>query len=116
MRGTSDPRRVLIASNRGPISFVRGEDDHVVPKRGQGGLVTALTGAVQGTRGLWIASAMTAEDRSKAGKRFDVDIGPTRYSMRYLAIDPATYASFYDGISNRVLWFVHHLLWDLPRA
>jgi trehalose 6-phosphate synthase len=116
MPGTSDPRRVLIASNRGPISFVRGEEGHVVAKRGQGGLVTALTGAVQGTGGLWIASAMSEEDRSKAGKRFDVDVGATRYSVRYLAIDPPTYAGFYDGISNRVLWFVHHLLWDLPRA
>jgi trehalose 6-phosphate synthase len=116
MPGTSDPRRVLIASNRGPISFVRGEDGHVVPQRGQGGLVTALTGAVQGTGGLWIASAMSDEDHSKAGKRFDVEVGPTRYSVRYLAFDPAVYASFYDEISNRILWFVHHLLWDLPRA
>jgi trehalose 6-phosphate synthase len=116
MPGSSDPRRVLIASNRGPISFVRGEDGRIVPKRGQGGLVTALTGAVHGTGGLWIASAMSEEDRSTAGKRFQVEVGSTRYSVRYLAIDPATYAGYYDGISNRVMWFVHHLLWDLPRA
>jgi trehalose 6-phosphate synthase len=116
MPGTSGSRRVLIASNRGPISFVKGDDGRIVPRRGQGGLVTALTGAVQGTGGLWIASAMSEEDRSKAGRRFHVEVGSTSYSARYLAFDPAMYASFYDGISNRVLWFVHHLLWDLPRA
>jgi trehalose 6-phosphate synthase len=116
MPGTSNPRRVLIASNRGPISFVTGEDGRIEPRRGQGGLVTALTGAVQGTGALWIASAMSEEDRSKAGKRLHAAVGSTSYSVRYLAIEPATYAGFYDGISNRVLWFVHHLLWDLPRA
>jgi trehalose 6-phosphate synthase len=115
MPGTSGSRRVLIASNRGPISFVKGADGRIVPKRGQGGLVTALTGVLQADGGLWIASAMSAEDRSKAGEPFEVEGGSTRYSLQYLAFDPDTYAGFYDEISNRILWFVHHLLWDLPR-
>ncbi|MBA3437314.1 MAG: trehalose-6-phosphate synthase, partial [Thermoleophilaceae bacterium] len=38
-----DPELVLV-SNRGPATFVRGEDGKLVPSRGGGGLVTALTG------------------------------------------------------------------------
>src|SRR3989442_15203778 len=109
MPGTSESRRVLIASNRGPISFIRDDGGQIVPKRSPGGLVTALTGALQAAGGLWLASAMSDEDRSKAGKRLDADVGSTSYSLRYLAFDPDTYAGFYDGISNRILWFVHHL-------
>jgi trehalose 6-phosphate synthase len=116
MSGNSAARRVLIASNRGPVSFVRSDDGSIVPARGQGGLVTALSGALQSTDGLWLASAMSDHDRSKAGRRFDVEVTGSRYALRYLAFDDTTYTDFYDEISNRILWFVHHLLWDLPRA
>jgi trehalose 6-phosphate synthase len=78
-------------------------------------LVTALTGALQAAGGLWLASAMSEEDRAKAGTRFEADLGGARCTLRYLAFDPATYGRFYDGISNRVLWFLHHQLWDVPR-
>ena len=40
---TSDPQLVLV-SNRGPATFERTEDGELQPKRGGGGLVTALTG------------------------------------------------------------------------
>src|SRR5437588_12771084 len=39
-------RPLVVASNRGPISFERGEDGELVERRGAGGLVTALTGAL----------------------------------------------------------------------
>ena len=111
-----DARRILIASNRGPVSFVR-EGDDVVPKRGGGGLVTALTGALHRKGGLWISSAMSDEDRELAANgAIEVpDDGPGT-SLRYLCFDPRTYEGYYNGISNRILWFVHHYLWDVPRA
>src|SRR5439155_19849955 len=116
MPGLSGSRRILIASNRGPVSFVRAEDGRVAPKRGLGGLVTALSAALPAKGGLWIASAMSEEDRARSGRRFDAEVGGTRHQLRYLAFDPEAYTAFYDGISNRVLWFAHHLLWDVPRA
>jgi trehalose 6-phosphate synthase len=110
-------RPVIVASNRGPVSFVRDESGDVVPRRGTGGLVAALTGALQASGGLWIASAMTDEDRTQAASgRLDLGAGGPSHDVRYLAFDPETYDGFYNGISNRVLWFLHHLLWDIPRA
>ncbi len=109
-------RPILIASNRGPVSFVR-DGDGLVPTRGGGGLVTALTGALHRTGGLWISSAMSDEDREVASQgAIDVpDDGPGT-SLRFLCFDPQTYEGYYNGISNRILWFVHHYLWDIPRA
>jgi trehalose 6-phosphate synthase len=110
-------RPLIIASNRGPISFVRTPEGDVVPRRGGGGLVTALTGALQLSGGLWIAAAMSDEDREQAaGGRVDVATDDVKFGLRYLAFDPGEYDSFYNGVSNRILWFLHHYLWDLPRS
>jgi len=110
-------RQIIVASNRGPLSFVQDESGNVVPRRGTGGLVTALSGALQLSGGLWIASAMTDEDRKQAAAgRLEVTAGGERHDVRYLAFDPETYDGFYNGISNSVLWFLHHILWDVPRA
>jgi trehalose 6-phosphate synthase len=57
---------------------------------------------------------MTEEDRLQAERgRLEVGGNGSKYSVRYLAIDPEIYDAYYNGISNRVLWFVHHYLWDL---
>ncbi len=87
-------------------------------RRGVGGLVTALTGALQLSGGLWIASAMSEEDRRQARSgRVQVALGGEAqgYDVRYLAFDPETYDRFYNGVSNRLLWYVHHYLWDVAR-
>lgn len=110
-------RPIIVASNRGPLTFVQDESGSVVAKRGTGGLVTALSGALQLSGGLWMASAMTDQDRKRAaGGSFEVTTGGGRHEVRYLAFDPDVYDGFYNGISNRVLWFLHHVLWDVPRA
>lgn len=109
-------RRLIVASNRGPVSFVRGEDGGLEPRRGGGGLVTALTQALQASRGLWIASAMTAEDREAGGEPLEIPSGDgPGIELRYLSFDRRVYDAFYNGISNRVLWFLNHHLWALPR-
>src|SRR5690242_11180293 len=106
------PRPVVIASNRGPVSFVRDDAGRIVPSRGAGGLVTALLGALQGAGGLWIASAMSEADREQA-RRGRVQIGEpgVSYQLRSLAFDPEDYDAFYNGVSNRLLWMLHHALW-----
>jgi trehalose 6-phosphate synthase len=38
------------------------------------------------------------------------------YQLRYLDIDPEIFDGYYNGISNGVLWFAHHYLWDTPRT
>lgn len=106
-------RPVVVASNRGPLSFVRGDDGHLDAKRGAGGLVSGIGPLVAGTGTLWVAAAMSDGDRAAAGAGV---VDADDFRVRLLDIDPETYRLAYDEISNQVLWFVHHGLYDLPRA
>ncbi len=111
---------LIVASNRGPVSFERDADGVLEPQRGTGGLVTALVAALQEERGVWVAAAMSEGDRQlmaeTGGGRIDVQADGARYRLRYLDIEPETYDGYYNGISNGVLWFVHHYLWDTVRS
>jgi len=110
---------IIVASNRGPVSFERGEGGELVAQRGAGGLVTALTGALAEARGVWVATAMSDTDREIASTGDGlVDMAPfgSSYRVRYLDIAPETYDAYYNRISNGILWFVHHYLWDTVRS
>ena len=61
-------RKLIVVSNRGPVSFARDENGQRVARRGGGGLVTALRSFVAQHDVTWIASAMTDEDRVVAAE------------------------------------------------
>jgi trehalose 6-phosphate synthase len=111
---------LIVASNRGPVSFERNAEGVLEPQRGTGGLVTALVAALQDERGVWVAAAMSEGDRQAmaetGGGLIDVQADGARYRLRYLDIEPETYDGYYNGVSNGVLWFVHHYLWDTVRS
>jgi len=113
-------RRILVASNRGPVTFAPGRQGELEPHRGAGGLVTALTAAVQATGGLWVASAMGEHDRRAAeatpNGRMDVVLEDAKHALRLLTPDPEAYDRYYNAVSNQVLWFLHHDLWDTPHV
>jgi trehalose 6-phosphate synthase len=80
-----------------------------------GGLATALSAALDLCGGLWVSSAMSEEDRARASRgRIDLPDEDRNYGLRYLSFDPETFDRFYNGVSNRVLWFLHHYLWETP--
>lgn len=109
--GSLGSSKIVVASNRGPVTFL----DDGGAKRGSGGLVSALRPAMEDGRGTWIAVAMTEADRefaarSQTAQQVEIDDGA--YKLRYLDIDDATYRSAYDYISNSLLWFAAHGLFD----
>lgn len=101
-------RPVVIASNRGPVSYVR-EDGALVARRGGGGLVSGLAPLLDEGRATWIAAALSAEDREAAAHPAAGD------PVRLLDLDPEDFRRAYDVVSNQTLWFVHHGLFDLTR-
>jgi len=110
-------RPIVVASNRGPVTFERDPLGNPTQRRGVGGLVTAVSGALRGREGIWIASAVTDEDRRVAGSGpVDVDLAGAMLHVRMVDVPPDTFRASVDGFSNRVLWFVHHYLWDPPRT
>jgi len=113
--------RVLIVSNRGPVSFARDERGERVARRGGGGLVTALRGLLSRHDVTWIASALGEEDRVVAAEAGGEAVEQTArdgtpYRLRLVAHDPEVYDRFYNGAANPLLWFVHHYLWGLGTA
>ncbi|MFF0748207.1 trehalose-6-phosphate synthase [Streptomyces sp. NPDC004267] len=99
---------VLVASNRGPVSYTLREDGSLHPRRGGGGLVSGLS-AVSSGDSVWVCAALGDGDR-EAVRRGIAEPGVTM-----LDIDPQVYADAYNGIANSVLWFLHHHLYDIPR-
>ncbi len=104
-------RPIVVASNRGPVAHELEPDGSLTPQRGAGGLVTALAGALLEERdAVWLAAAMTPGDREVAARGGGDD------AMRYVVVDEERYRRYYDEVSNRLLWFVHHYLWDIVRS
>ncbi|MGZ8629521.1 MAG: alpha,alpha-trehalose-phosphate synthase (UDP-forming) [Actinomycetota bacterium] len=106
---------VVVASNRGPVSFDRDDRGRLTPRRGTGGLVTALSGVFYRDDTAWVSAAMSDGDRAVALKGRNVEAGSNQ-RMRYVVIPPDRYDGYYNEISNRILWMMHHNLWDIPRA
>jgi trehalose 6-phosphate synthase len=114
-------RKLIVVSNRGPVSFGRDENGARVARRGGGGLVTALRSLVAMHDVTWIASAMTDEERIVAGEAGGNAIEETArdgspYRLRLVAHEPTAYDWFYNVVSNPTLWFLQHYLWNLAQA
>jgi trehalose 6-phosphate synthase len=116
---------LLVASNRGPLSFTESDDGSLVAARGGGGLVSGLLSMASGERDhdgvVWVCAALTEGDRLAARHaprgRLDHDGHDTGgLAVRMLDIDPATFHRAYNAIANSTLWFVHHLLYATPTA
>ncbi|ADG89993.1 trehalose-6-phosphate synthase [Thermobispora bispora] len=110
---------VLIASNRGPVSFAIAEDGSLTMARGAGGLVSGLTEAVKGTDALWICAAISEGDRYAARKAPNGRIDKGGYDItpvRMLDIPPATFDRAYNSVANSTLWYVNHLLYNTSLA
>ncbi|MFJ8107480.1 trehalose-6-phosphate synthase [Streptomyces sp. NPDC096132] len=100
--------QVLVASNRGPVSYTVGEDGSLHAKRGGGGLVSGLSAIGPEAGALWVCSALSDGDREAVRR------GVGEEGVRMLPIPADVHADAYNGIANSVLWFIHHLLYQTP--
>ncbi|MFB7171325.1 trehalose-6-phosphate synthase [Streptomyces sp. NPDC056254] len=102
--------QVLVAANRGPLSYALSDDGTLSARRGGGGLVSGLSAALAEQPGaVWICAALSDADREAVRR------GVSEPGVRMLDIDPTMYDDAYNGIANSVLWFTHHHLYDVPR-
>ncbi|MFF9816647.1 trehalose-6-phosphate synthase [Streptomyces sp. NPDC014006] len=100
--------RVLVASNRGPVSYSVGDDGSLTAKRGGGGLVSGLSAIGPEAGALWVCSALSDGDREAVRR------GVGEQGVRMLDVPADVHADAYNGIANSVLWFVHHMLYQTP--
>ncbi|MGV9556696.1 alpha,alpha-trehalose-phosphate synthase (UDP-forming) [Streptomyces sp. NPDC003401] len=100
--------QVLVASNRGPVSYQVREDGSLHARRGGGGLVSGLSAIGPDAGALWVCSALSDDDREAVRRGVGED------GVRMLDIPADVHADAYNGIANSVLWFIHHLLYQTP--
>jgi trehalose 6-phosphate synthase len=102
----------LIVSNRAPYEPAGGSRF----RRGSGGLVTALLSVAEATGAGWIGCARTEIERGLARRGEPVmAASASRPPLKIHYVDPGeeAYRLHYSVISNPLLWFVQHHLWDL---
>jgi len=111
-------RKLIVVSNRGPVSYARAPNGERTARRGGGGLVTALRSLVQHHDVTWIASAMSDEDRVVAAESAHEPLEETArdgapFKLRLVEHDPLAYDWYYNVVSNPTLWFLQHYMWGL---
>jgi len=110
-------QRVLVASNRGPVSYQFGADGSLTGSRGGGGMIAGVADGLAAlgpeASATWICAALSDADRAVARQdtgRHDEDGIP----VRMLDIPADVFDRAYNNVANSALWFVHHMLFDTP--
>jgi trehalose 6-phosphate synthase len=114
-----DGRKLIAASNRGPLSLAAGAGGRDEVRRGGGGLVSGMRSALADVDGLWVCAALNDRERAAARRAADgylsgagIDTGDL--DVRMLPIDASTFTRAYNGVANSTVWFVNHQLYDIP--
>lgn len=112
---------MLVASNRGPVSYQFGTDGALAGGRGGGGLIAGLSSGLAAVADqadvTWICAALSDGDRvvahrPEAAPRDPEDPDGVRVLM--LDVPRDTLDRAYNKVANSILWFTHHLLFDTP--
>ena len=111
-------QRVLVASNRGPISYQFDADGSLTGQRGGGGMIAGVTSglAALGPEAsvTWICAALTDADRAIARSQDAGAWEEDGIPVRMLDIPPGTFDRAYNNVANSALWFLLHQLFDTP--
>lgn len=112
-----DDKNLIVVSNRGPVEFYK-SNSNIKMKRGAGGLVSTLLPLMESLNGVWIASAMTPGDVEVA-KRYPDNKVPIpqkdpKFWVPFVVVDSDRYECYYSVISNPLLWFIQHYMWNSP--
>src|SRR6201995_5054069 len=109
-------QRVLVASNRGRVSYQFGADGSLIPSRGGGGMIAGVTDGLAalgpGAGATWICAALSDADRAVA-RAGDISDG-NGIPVRMLDIPPDVFGRAYNRVANSTLWFLLHQLFDTP--
>jgi trehalose 6-phosphate synthase len=113
--------RPIVVANRAPLALEQADVYRGTPERlvkGAGGLVTALSSLAAATDAPWVAVARDDSDRILAARGDPAELvttDGTTYRVSFVEPPAHAYDLYYNTISNPLLWFIQHYLWDLAR-
>src|SRR5260221_8149965 len=97
-------RKIIVASNRGPVEFHRDAHGKLTTRRGSGGVVTALAALAASLPLTWIAAAMSEADREAFPDRDaparEVWLGGAGPRGRYRSVPPPPLAPPHHRMNN----------------
>lgn len=111
-------KRLIVATNRGPVEYYLTQDKVLKSRRGTGGVITALIDAGSQMEMSWVAMAMTEGDRiavkeaQQRNGRVPSPIHGHKVHLHYVAVSKTAYRKHYEQISNQMLWFLQHYLYN----
>ncbi len=109
-------RQLTLASNRGPYEYHLTGEGRLEPRRGGGGLVTALSSLNQYVELTWVASAMGEGDRRMREKMqggcFKAPGAEENLYLHFVVTPRSMYHKYYSIFCNPLLWFLQHYMWN----
>lgn len=119
--------RLVVVSNRGPLTFRHSKTGEWRAQRGSGGLVTALADIGRLAPITWISGAMDAGDREAAAalrgrshdgraplvEQIEKQLPGQDLRLNLRDIPPEAWHAHYATVANPFLWFVQHQLYTL---
>jgi len=114
----------IVVANRAPLSLRRadpytGQKERLI--KGAGGVVTALGALSAATSAIWVGAARNQSDRvlaaraDNSGTAWLQSEDGTKFGVAFVDSGDEAYDLYYNVISNPLLWFIQHYLWDLSR-
>lgn len=101
----------VLVSNRGPVAF-HFEDGVPVAGEAAGGLAGSLRPMLAGTGAAWVACTLGEADRVASETGLAQEDG---FGVELVDPDPEILNLAYNVVSNAMLWFCHHHLFDAAR-
>ncbi|HUY85741.1 MAG TPA: trehalose-6-phosphate synthase, partial [Acidimicrobiales bacterium] len=112
--GSLSGGKLVVISNRGPAELIRADDTSVVSRRARGGLASSLALMLSGSGATWICAAMGPAEREISASG-EVPASHEGIELQMLLVDESDYAMAYQVVSNGILWFTYHDLFDKVR-
>jgi trehalose 6-phosphate synthase len=101
--------RLIIVSNRLPVTIARDKSGGWQVSEGAGGLVTAMAPVLRDRGGLWIGwSGMAYGDRQTLKNLLDETTDDVGYRFEPVILTEEEVDRFYYGFSNEILWPLFH--------
>lgn len=110
--------RLLVASNRGPLGYAVAPGGGLQARRGRGGPVSTLKAAYESCRATWVSCAMSESDReamaTARNRPIQSPMPDQDLRVRFVSPSKDQYHKYYNIVSNPLLWFLQHSMWNFP--
>ena len=107
---------MIVVSHRGPFGFTVDGSGALHAVRGPGGLAGTLNHLVESGEladATCVSAALGDGDHRVARGESHPDVGT---DVCFVELDPEAHRLHYEVVSNEVLWFLFHGIFDLPRS